>query len=790
MLKANPLFKGMEGKKALRVLGIDLGTTNSVVAEIKWDPENPHEIKAECIEIMQETLEGDYTHWQVPSVVAICRNRLFVGEGAKRLRNEAEKFGLKPRRNLFYETKNDMGVKLTYANPSLGFKNASEIGGKLLEYLVKSALKYDLTPPNRVVITVPASFQAAQREDTIEAAELAGLELKGKDLLDEPVAAFLDYLLGYADSPLVSPGENRNIAILDFGGGTCDVAIFNICLPPEGGSFRVASHSVSRYHRLGGGDIDRVIIHDVLIPQLIEQNGLSPFDLGFREKKIFLEPTLLGIAEGLKIKMSKEIDRLKKFQRYDGENKAEVVTKYPGVFPCQIEGRSLTLDKPSLTAGQFEKVLAPFIDRDLLYVRENEYHMTCSIFAPLQDALDRSYLKPDDIDYTLLVGGSCLIPQVADAVDSFFPRARLLSFPDLDISRAAMARGAAYHALSLELSGESLTRPVCHDQVCIRTRSGLLELIPKGVELPYPKVGSAVNCNISVPETGNRVELRIDLVTGSDNRNILSKVWELSKVTEGEPICVEYSYDENQILDILLSLANNKDLTVFQEKLERPLTNIVNPNATRESILEIEEEIRSHRFPQHELVSKMIVVSKLYADLNQYEKAIDILGAALRIKGKPDSGILNLMGIYCGNIGDEERQEKLYRESAVVGDWDGPFFNLALALSGKNRTEEAIAVIDDALDRFKNGPFLVLRAKLERERDNIPEYRDNLEEAFKLFEPVEQLDNWELSWYLTGASMLGDQTLIDKAKKEERARRGATGTVDGVLPEMVKGGNE
>lgn len=785
MFNIFPPFKDMQGNQPVRVLGIDLGTTNSVVAEIKWDPGNPDEIKAECIEIEQETLEGCYTHWLVPSVVTINGDKLYIGEGAKRQRADFKKYGLKPKQNLFHEFKNDMGIKLTYATPLPGFKTAREIGGKVLDFLLKSALKHDPTFPSRVVVTVPASFQAAQREDTLDAARRAGMEIKGGDLLDEPVAAFLDFLVGYADSPLVSPGESKNIVIFDFGGGTCDVAVFNFSLPLKGDGFRVASHSVSRYHRLGGGDIDRVIIYNVLIPQLMEQNGLSAFDLGYREKKVFLEPSLLGVAESLKIKMSREIDRLKKFRRYDVENKEQIVTKYPGVFPCSTDGQDYMLESPSLTARQFEDVLASFLDRDLLYARENEYHMTCSIFAPLQDALDRSNLKPEEIDYCLLVGGSSMIPQVKEAVASFFPSAQLLFYPELNDSQTAAARGAAYHALGLELLGGSLVRPVCHDRICIRTQSGPVELIPKGVELPFPSVGSAVNQSLAVPETGNHVEIRIDLVAGSDERILFSKIWRVGNALEGEPISVEYSYDENQVLTVLISLTNHKKLEIFEEKLERPLTNVVNPNATKELILEIEEEIRSGQLSQNELLKKMMKVAKLHAELKQYEKAIDILKGALMVNKGPDSVILNLMGIYCGYLGDEQRQEKFYREAAAVGDWDGPLFNLALALSARKKIDEAIAVIDEAIKKYKNGPSLVLKAKLEWRRGNLLEGNKYLEEAFALFDPVEHLDNWELSWYLTGANMLKDRNLINKAKAEEQARQGAVKAMDGILPEII-----
>ena len=110
-------------------------------------------------------------------------------------------------------------------------------------------------------------------------------------------------------------------------------------------------------------------------------------------------------------------------------------------------GRKLTLQSPRLTAEQFEMLLEPFLDRDLLYARQTDYRMTCSIFAPLQDALDRSGLDRSDVDYCLLVGGSSLIPQVAAAAAGFFPSARVLTHGDADSVQTAVARGAAYHAL-------------------------------------------------------------------------------------------------------------------------------------------------------------------------------------------------------------------------------------------------------------------------------------------------------------------------------------------------------
>src|SRR5687768_17264854 len=113
--------------RAWRVLGIDLGTTNSTVAEVVWDPSQAPSVRAHCLEVDQPTDEGLYTHVLVPSVVAITGGKALVGEGAKRARSHAGERGLRQNQSLFYECKNDIGLRRTYHKAPQGFRNAREI---------------------------------------------------------------------------------------------------------------------------------------------------------------------------------------------------------------------------------------------------------------------------------------------------------------------------------------------------------------------------------------------------------------------------------------------------------------------------------------------------------------------------------------------------------------------------------------------------------------------------------------------------------------------------------------
>jgi hypothetical protein len=149
-----------------------------------------------------------------------------------------------------------------------------------------------------------------------------------------------------------------------------------------------------------------------------------------------------------------------------------------------------------------EELLKPFFEMDLLYARETEYRMTCSIFAPLQDAFDRAGMEPVAVDFCLAVGGSSLIPQVADALKSFFPKGRVLTYPDRDAVKTCVSRGAAYHAMALTAFGKALVQPICHDEIVMRTMSSFIRLIPKGVRLPYPSDGSfAQSYELALPRT-------------------------------------------------------------------------------------------------------------------------------------------------------------------------------------------------------------------------------------------------------------------------------------------------
>jgi molecular chaperone DnaK (HSP70) len=775
------------------VIGIDLGTTNSTVAEIVWEPGQAVPPPPRCLNVDQATTQGRYTHVLVPSVVALYRDQVWVGEGAKRLR-ASRGTGLEEYKSWFAETKNDMGVRRTYHRAPVGFGSARGVAAEVLKFLNKAAVGESDIPIARTVVTVPASFQAAQRHDTVAAAQRAGIPLGDGELLDEPIAAFLDYvgegLEQGADFLPVAEGT-KNLVVFDFGGGTCDVAVLRLGRQSES-RLTITPSAVSRYHRLGGGDVDRAIIHEVLIPQLLAQNGLDQFTLGFEEKRQRIQPALLAVAEALKQKLSIEVVRLKKLGRWEKIDKAALVQTQPGAYPVELKDRTLTLQSPTLSAAEFDRVLAPFFDRDLLLAREDEYRVSCSIFAPLEDALLRGRLDRTEIDLCLLAGGSSLIPQIAEAVGDYFSNARMLTFPSRDDTQTAIAKGAALHALSLAFNGKAMFQPVCHDDVCFQTRRGPVVLVPGGAELPYPPEGGFERRNdFKAPEpvkAGTEGRIRVQIVAGDEQRSLFEEVWKITgPVRKGAGLWLDFRFNENQVLELRMGRAG--DEAAFEATLEKPLTHVVNPNATKALIEDLEEELRTRKVTREEMPAKFEQLADLYRKLRQYEKALAYYGRALQLLADPPAYLLNRMAFCARDLGDRQRAERFFAEADRVEPWSGTWFNWAMAKEQWGSPAEALDLVEKAIAMEDDPPYAVLKARLIHKGGDVDGGVRLAGEALKRFVPLSAQDEFQLHWFRVAARIRGDDALWQEA--DTVARKRAThpkgqAPPGGELPDMER----
>jgi molecular chaperone DnaK len=345
-----------------KVVGIDLGTTNSCVAVMEGG--KPTVIA---------NAEGFRT---TPSVVAFAKNgdRL-VGQIAKRqavMNPENTFYSVKRfigRRfdeitheatEVAYKVVND-GNNVRIDSPGAGKKFApEEISAQVLRKLVDDASKYLGETVTQAVVTVPAYFNDSQRQATIDAGKIAGIEIRR--IINEPTAASLAYGLDKKSS--------ETILVFDLGGGTFDVSILEV----GEGVFEVLSTSGDTH--LGGDDFDKKIV-DHMADDFAKKEGID-----LRKDRQALQ-RLTEAAEKAKIELS-------------SSTQAEI--NLPFITATQDGPKHLELQ---LTRGKFEEICADLIKR-------------CGV--PVEKAIADSKLDKSKIDEVVLVGGSTRIPAVQELV--------------------------------------------------------------------------------------------------------------------------------------------------------------------------------------------------------------------------------------------------------------------------------------------------------------------------------------------------------------------------------------
>ena len=349
-----------------KIIGIDLGTTNSCVAVMEGN---------EPVVITNN--EGKRT---TPSVVG------FVKDGERKVGDPAKRQSVTNPDKTVYSIKRFMGtsfdeskkeikkvpykiVKSKNNTPKVEIDSKEytpqEISAVVLQKMKKTAEDYLGHEVTEAVITVPAYFNDAQRQATKEAGEIAGLTVKR--IINEPTAAALAYGLDKKDKDI-------KVVVFDCGGGTHDVSILEL----GDGVFEVLATDGDTH--LGGDDFDQKII-DWLVNEFKEENGLD-----LTQDPMALQ-RLRESAEKAKIELS---------------SASSTEINLPYIMP--VDGIPKHLVR-SLSKSKFEQLVDPLIKRTL---------------APCESALKNSNLKVSDIDEIILVGGTTRIPAIQEAVKKFF----------------------------------------------------------------------------------------------------------------------------------------------------------------------------------------------------------------------------------------------------------------------------------------------------------------------------------------------------------------------------------
>jgi len=415
-----------------KVIGIDLGTTNSAVSIY----ENGG------FKIIPNS-EGNNT---TPSIVAFTNDEILVGESAKRqaITNPLKTIfsvkrimGLMSNEKKTEEAREKVPYKIVDRSGAAAVEvdgktyTPQEISAKILSKLKKDAESYLGTTVTDAVITVPAYFNDSQRKATQDAGKIAGLNVLR--IINEPTAAALAYG--------IDKKKEEILTVVDFGGGTFDVSVIET---GEEGTFEVLSTDGNAF--LGGHDVDLKIV-DYLVSQFKADTG---FDL---TNDTLAMQRLTDTAEKAKKELSSTME-------------TEINLPY---LTADASGPKHLVMK--LTRAKFESMIEPLVDE---------------IIAHIKDALKQAGLDKSKIEEVVMVGGSTRIPLVKNRVSEFFNGKTLNNTvnPDEVVAAGAAIQGGV-------LAGDVddiLLLDVTPLSLGIETMGGVMtKLIEKGTTIPTSK---------------------------------------------------------------------------------------------------------------------------------------------------------------------------------------------------------------------------------------------------------------------------------------------------------------
>ncbi|MEM2112000.1 MAG: Hsp70 family protein [Candidatus Bathyarchaeia archaeon] len=741
-------------RKNSLVIGIDFGTTNSVMAiagmELKDNPnfvkDNPNEretsfpdfIPVKVLQLPQEFPDGTIvSHYLFPSVVfqETPNSRFFAGMGA----SEAKYFYAKGRQ-VFYSIKMDLGKDLDPHYPAAvtpDLNTPVKVASKILSTMREAAenllnISLKNTP---TVITVPASFQSPQRRDIIRAAEMAGFPVDEQNLFDEPNAA----LLAYMNRRRVQYRWNTDetVLIFDFGGGTCDISIIEVSLSPVRNAITLKNLALSRFEQLGGDDIDKHLVHEWLKDIFYKTTGTKERDWSYAERKGRIWSQLSKVAELMKIRFCKELEVVSQLSSWDEKKISKIqVTIPPQTIQTSIG--PIVLNNLELNWDIFHSLLEPFLDPSCSKEADKEFYRITSIFSPIKDALNKAMLMPKDITRILLVGGSSKNPLVEKAIQNFFPEASIERPSDMEY---LVAEGAAVHAFMHFVLGHDILKPIVGDTIgMIVEENQFVPLVPAGSTIPFPDdYGWMKYEQFKVPRDGMD---HVDLIfcAGNISRPIHNVRLDFNQeIPKNTPLTLMIRLDQNKVFGIEAFLPCYPDIKV-KENIENPL-GLLPMTSTERKRAELEKKLNkakeTNTLDQH--IQDMESLSETLLQLNHVEQSIAWINEVIKRTRNPTSRIIEKKAYAHWILGEIEEAHELYKELsrksplsityAIDAGLTAPNLDIM-----EHYIKKAVEIApNDGICQFFYAQVLEKRGRVTESKKALQRSRELLEEMVKNF---------------------------------------------------------
>jgi molecular chaperone DnaK len=592
-----------------KIIGIDLGTTNSVVAVMEGDT--------------PKVLTNAQGSRLTPSVVAFTdKGERLVGQIAKHQQVTNPENTIFSIKRFIGRRHNEVGVEekmvpykvvgdseeLVKVDVRGKLYTPPQISAMILQDLKKTAEEYLGAPVSRAVITVPAYFNDSQRKATKEAGEIAGLSVER--IINEPTAAALAYGL--------DKKKEQTIAVFDLGGGTFDISILEI--DPEIGTFEVKATSGDGH--LGGDDYDEVLIN-FLAEEFRKQHGAD-----LRQDPMALQ-RLKEHAEKAKCELSTVL---------------ETTINLPYITATDTGAKHL---QQTITRSQFEQMTR---------------HLTERCRKPVMEALEGAKMTPKDIDEVVLVGGSTRMPAVQKLVKDIFGKEPNRSInPDEVVAIGAGIQGAI-------LAGDKddiVLLDVTPLTLGVETLGGVMTpLIEANTTIPTSK------SEVFTTASDNQTEVTIHVLQGNrplagDNRTLgRFNLAGIAPAPRGMPqVEVTFDIDRNGIIS-----ASAKDKATGREQSIRIEGS---SGLSKEEIERMKREAQEHAEDDRRKAELVRIRNEAENAAFTIEQQLKEHGEKVPAaeRGKVESAINNLRTALKGDDGNAIRkaQERLMQDAQAIG---------------------------------------------------------------------------------------------------------------------------